>query len=217
MPPPLTPNLGYLYKTLYPIDPPDRSHLRSSHPLQILALGLSRSGTDSLRTALITLGYNNVHHGYIIPLSQPSDAVIWCTLMQRKYAGDFTASKLSAHDLRTEFDKVLGNCEAVTDVPCFVFAEELIKAYPDAKVVLNRRELDAWFESMQKTAMAAFSWPLFILHFFDTEGFWIYRVFELGLLMWAKSDFKRHGKMLAIEHYTRLEHLCLQEGRKFLT
>ncbi|ORY63835.1 uncharacterized protein BCR38DRAFT_433168 [Pseudomassariella vexata] len=100
MAPPMTPNLGPLYRTLYPIKTPDRTIQRKSHPLRVLALGLSRSGTDSLRTALGTLGYENVYHGYVIPFAQRTDPAIWCPLMQRKYAGTFTAAKLSCQ--RTE-------------------------------------------------------------------------------------------------------------------
>jgi Sulfotransferase domain len=213
---PITPDLGNLYTTLYPIGPPDRSAKRAAHPLQVLNLGLSRSGTDSLRAALTTLGYNNVYHGWVISFSQRSDPAIWCPLMQRKYAGDFTASTRSAEELREEFDKVIGNCEAITDVPCFVFAEELIKAYPEAKVVLNRRELEAWFKSMQDTAIAVFTWPLFVLHFFDTELFWLYRVFELAFVVWARGNFERFGKEVAVEHYARLEEVCRRTGREYL-
>lgn len=44
-----------------------------------------------------------------------------------------------------EFDKLLGHCQAVTDQPCCVFAEELIEAYPEAKVILTTRPEDDWF------------------------------------------------------------------------
>jgi hypothetical protein len=137
--------------------------------------------------------------------------------MRRKYAGEFVASRLPADALRAEFDKVLGNCEAITDVPCFVFAEELIKAYPDAKVILNRRrDVDAWYRSMQETAMGVFTWPLWALHFWDRDLFWIYSVFELGLMVWAQRDFDSHGKAMAAEHYRTLEDVCKRDGREYL-
>lgn len=45
---------------------------------------------------------------------------------------------------RREFDQLLGNCQAVFDVPAICFAEELIQMYPEAKVVLNVREFEEW-------------------------------------------------------------------------
>lgn len=35
--------------------------------------------------------------------------------------------------------------QAVLDVPAAYFAEELIEAYPDAKVILTVRETESWF------------------------------------------------------------------------
>ena len=39
--------------------------------------------------------------------------------------------------------------QAVTDCPCANFALELIDAYPDAKIVLQTRDPDAWVRSME--------------------------------------------------------------------
>lgn len=213
---PVTPAWEGLWSFAYPITPPERSEQRSNHELRVLALGLPRSGTDSLRAALTILGYNNVYHGYIIPFLQSSDPALWCPLMQRKFAGDFTAARLDAGELRREFDRIIGNSEAVTDVPCVVFAEELMKAYPDAMVIINRRELSSWHASMKKTAMAPFTWLLFILHFFDAEFFWVYRVFELGLVVWTNREFDQRGKEFAAAHYRTLEQLCKTQQRQYL-
>lgn len=45
---------------------------------------------------------------------------------------------------RPEFDVLHGHCQAVTDHPCCIFAEELIKVYPEAKVILPTRTVDDW-------------------------------------------------------------------------
>ena len=39
----------------------------------------------------------------------------------------------------------------VADVPAVAFGQELIHAYPEAKVILNRREKEAWFKSYSVT------------------------------------------------------------------
>ncbi|KAM4059021.1 hypothetical protein HRG_008108 [Hirsutella rhossiliensis] len=36
-----------------------------------------------------------------------------------------------------DFDRILWNYDAVTDDPCCLFIEELIDAYPEAKVILT--------------------------------------------------------------------------------
>ena len=36
--------------------------------------------------------------------------------------------------------------QAVTDFPCCMFPEELLEAYPDAKVILTNRNVDKWYE-----------------------------------------------------------------------
>ena len=46
---------------------------------------------------------------------------------------------------RAEFDQILGHCQAAMDVPIFNFAEDLIAAYPEAKVILTTRPIDDWY------------------------------------------------------------------------
>ena len=48
---------------------------------------------------------------------------------------------------RAEFDALLGNCAAVTDMPCACFWEELMVAYPEAKIVLVERDIEDWYRS----------------------------------------------------------------------
>lgn len=48
---------------------------------------------------------------------------------------------------RAEFDQLLGHWGATTDQPAALFAEELVQAYPEAKVVLVERDIDRWYKS----------------------------------------------------------------------
>ncbi len=43
--------------------------------------------------------------------------------------------------------------KAVIDVPAACFAEELILAYPDAKVILLERNIHSWYESVIETVL----------------------------------------------------------------
>jgi hypothetical protein len=55
--------------SVYGLPPPTSGGRKE--PMQVLAVGISRSGTDSLREALHILGFNHTHHGFdtILPPS----------------------------------------------------------------------------------------------------------------------------------------------------
>jgi Sulfotransferase domain len=65
-----------LYRLVYRLPPPPHRTRFTNKPMQILALGLPRSGTDSLRSALLILGYSCVWHGFDLPSTRPSDCAI---------------------------------------------------------------------------------------------------------------------------------------------
>lgn len=146
--------------------------------MKVLALGLGRSGTDSLRTALEELGYAAPYHGWqTAGEGGTGDAVQWCRLLVRKYCNnqqDGSSCKITAED----FDAILGGSEAVTDLPCAVFARELLTAYPDAKVIINTRaDVDKWYESMEQTFCAIQDdWNNWYQSLMVTEAFWVRRL-----------------------------------------
>ena len=47
-------------------------------------------------------------------------------------------------------DALLVNYGAVTDLPTILFAEELIRAYPESKVVLVERDIETWYRSFNE-------------------------------------------------------------------
>lgn len=58
----------------------------------------------------------------------------------------------------------------MTDDPCCLFVEELITAYPNAKVILTVRPREEWLRSMQQTILKILSWRSWpILCFLDRE------------------------------------------------
>jgi hypothetical protein len=113
--------------------------------MQVLAVGTARSGIDSLRAALVELGYNHTYYGYDIALS-PLDAKAWWKLYRRKWHSSSSYGGLGRQITASEFDTVIGHCAAIIDFDAACFARDLIVAYLDAKVVLNvRRDREAWF------------------------------------------------------------------------
>lgn len=120
----------------------DRHNRTRTVPMQVLALGYSRTGTLSMHTALQTLGYTTYHFSNIF--ANVRDADIWQELLAAK----FHNKENIPFDYKHAFDQLLGDYSAVTDNPCALFWKELIEAYPDAKIVLVERNEETWLKSI---------------------------------------------------------------------
>ncbi|KAL4800098.1 NAD dependent epimerase/dehydratase [Aspergillus venezuelensis] len=189
----------------------DRRHGKRQVPMKVLALGLCRTGTDSLRQALRALGYNDTYHGYLATLENPRDCELWYEALQAKYDG------VGKPFGREEFDQLLGNCQAVCDFPAAAFAEELIEAYPEAKVILTDRDIDEWHSSVKQTFEPVLSNPLLPL----------WQLLENVLVMhtrwlrptWAKiwkhyfnNNFEANGRKAFRTHYDRVKEIVPPES-----
>ncbi|KAL2211377.1 hypothetical protein CC79DRAFT_1266253 [Sarocladium strictum] len=125
--------------------------------MQVLALGLPRTGSMSVARALTLLGYKDVYHT-INAIDNPHD---W-TVFNR--AADAFFPSLPTHNpsitfTRADWDELWAPCEATTEVAS-LFAPQLIEAYPEAKVVLVTREWDTWIKSVEEGIFTSFwSWP----------------------------------------------------------
>ena len=54
---------------------------------------------------------------------------------------------------KSDWDALLGNYSAVSDLPAIAFPQELLSAYPDAKVVLVERGIEKWYKSFDEGVM----------------------------------------------------------------
>lgn len=113
-------------------------------PMRVLALGLGRTGTASLREALKQLGVDDCYHMMSASVENPPDCLMWSDAFAAKYDGRGAFG-------REDWDQLFGHCQGVCDWPAVAFAPELIKAYPDALVILTNRDVDSWFASTMKT------------------------------------------------------------------
>jgi hypothetical protein len=126
----------------------DRRNSTRTVPLRVLCLGLSRTGTVSLRQALIRLGYKDCYHIASTLQENPRDTELWLEALNAKFKG------IGKEYGKPEWDALLGHCQAVTDTPCVIFYKELLLAYPDAKVILTERDdADQWFRSQMSTVI----------------------------------------------------------------
>ncbi|KAL8670982.1 MAG: hypothetical protein Q9168_004496 [Polycauliona sp. 1 TL-2023] len=57
-----------------------------------------------------------------------------------------------------EFNKIFKGYTAVSDIPSILFVDELLAAYPKAKIILTNRDADSWLKSMDSTFYAVLRW-----------------------------------------------------------
>ncbi|KAK3637785.1 hypothetical protein LTR56_011991 [Elasticomyces elasticus] len=202
-----------LAEHIYPLTLPPP---QGSKDLKVLCLGLPRSGTDSLRRALMQLGYDKVAHGLEWWLENPTITPVYMRLA-------YSRSQKQRHEgvsLRSEFfDRILGDYEAVTDIPAVWFPEELLRAYPNAKVILNRRhDVAAWKSSFRGSVLPIMQnrryWSL---SWFEPGLFWgMWLTLEMHQTQLFRGDFEENAETAYAEHYERLESVLREQGRTFL-
>ena len=98
--------------------------------MKVICAGLMKTGTKSLAKALRKLGFSvyDVEEHVSFHL-QP-----WCEILDEAKEPDFRS--------------MYRDVDTVTDVPANIFYEEILKAFPDAKVILSERDSeDVWLAS----------------------------------------------------------------------
>ncbi|XP_078495834.1 uncharacterized protein LOC144751854 [Ciona intestinalis] len=117
--------------------------------MKVIVAGFPKTGTKTMQAALKELGYNVYDYMENFEFLEKEWKQI-CTV------GGSTEL----------FRKMYENVDAVTDIPGCAFWDEILKAFPDAKVILTLRENeDEWFESFERQANENLSlkWKLKIL------------------------------------------------------
>ncbi|ATY61635.1 NAD dependent epimerase [Cordyceps militaris] len=117
---------------------------RHTKEMKALVLGLPRTGTSSLCSALTILGlktfFETKNGGIFSDGCRPA--------IDAKYRGD------GAPPTKEDFDQIVGDFNVLAGSPCWMFVDELLAAYPDAKVILSTRPPEAWLQSLRQTVFA---------------------------------------------------------------
>ncbi|KAH6848099.1 hypothetical protein B0I37DRAFT_376662 [Chaetomium sp. MPI-CAGE-AT-0009] len=210
---PLWTLIEHLYRL--PNPPPPRKRTR---PMQVLCVGLPRTGTESLQQALLHLGYQHTYHGWDIVYDSECHSPGWVRLARKKWyttPGMGTRRK-GAAVTAAEFDELLGHSVAVTDAAASVFAAEMVAAYPQAKVVLNmRRDLDGWERSLDSTLVHANeSWGFWVASWLNRECFWAWHVYERFLwpLLFRAGDGDLKRAIRGNARWVQREHANMVRG-----
>ncbi|GCB21755.1 hypothetical protein AAWM_04640 [Aspergillus awamori] len=189
---------------------------KRSRPLRVICLGLPRCGTESLKGALETLGFGGVAHGFEWWLHHPNHSVLYCELLLLKLQNRMPTPEVIRERY---FDRLLGDMDASTDVPTVWFASELLQAYPDAKVILNRRrDIQAWKKSFRASVLPMMqSWLYWIASWFNAELFWGVWLTRLGhQTLLFNGDFEKNAEKAYRNHYEGLELILEANNRDYL-
>jgi hypothetical protein len=115
-------------------------HADSTAPtLRVIGAGFGRTGTLSLRDALVRLGCGPCDH-MRENFDHPERFTLWDEVLRRKNAGE-----------PIDWRPLLSGFQAIVDWPGAYFWRELTAAHPDAKVILTARDPDRWYDSIQAT------------------------------------------------------------------
>ncbi|TVY80468.1 hypothetical protein LSUE1_G004432 [Lachnellula suecica] len=176
-------------------------------PMKVLILGLGRTGTASMRAAMQQLGYVDTYHMMSASIENPPDSLMWHQALKAKYDG------VGVPYTRADWDQLLGHCQAVCDWPAIAFAPELIKAYPEAKVVLTNRDVDSWHASTMRTVYWRVTDPeLRMLSYVSWAAGMYYPMLKKFFDTFFEGDFPNKGKDVFQRHYQEVRDLVPKEN-----
>ncbi|KAK9849029.1 hypothetical protein MYU51_014867 [Penicillium brevicompactum] len=164
----------------------DRRKCDHTVPMKVLSLGVGRTGTA-------------------FDVENPPDCLMWHDALNAKYKGE------SSFGLK-EWDQLLGDCQAVCNWPACAFAKELITAYPNAKVIITKRDVDQWYNSVVKTVYWRVRDPE---HKFVSNFSWAasmyYPMLNKFFETFFQGDFLNKGKEVYNEHVSEVRSLVHPE------
>jgi hypothetical protein len=103
--------------------------------LKVIGAGFGRTGTLSLKVALETLGFAPCYHMAEV-FSHPDHMPLWTAIAEGQPA---------------DWETLFAGYQAAVDVPASLFYEDLMRAYPEAPVILTVRDSAGWYESASST------------------------------------------------------------------
>lgn len=103
--------------------------------LKVIGAGFGRTGTSSLQIALEQLGFGKCYHMREV-FAHREHAPLWYAASQGQ---------------PVDWDVIFAGYQATVDWPGCTFYQELMRYYPDAKVLLSVRDPERWYTSAYNT------------------------------------------------------------------
>lgn len=107
--------------------------------LKIIGSGMGRTGTHSLKLALEQLGFGKCYH--MAELFAHPEGI---AEFEKAEKGD-----------NPDWDKLFEGYQSAVDYPVTRYYKQLMKKYPDAKIIHTTRDPEAWYESASQTIIWA--------------------------------------------------------------
>lgn len=105
--------------------------------LSVIGAGFGRTGTESMKRALEMLGCGPCYHMHEV-----------------MYDKDRTETwRAIAKGAKPAWDTIFSGYQATVDWPAAFFWRELSALWPDAKILLTKRDADSWYRSMENTIL----------------------------------------------------------------
>lgn len=112
--------------------------------VEVIGVGLGRTGTASLKQALELLGHGPCHHMLEVLQTQGA-AVQWSA---------------RARGEPIPWSQLLGGYRAALDWPSVYFWRDLVRDFPAARIILTVRDPESWYASISGTIFRALAAPL---------------------------------------------------------
>jgi hypothetical protein len=103
-----------------------------SEGLQVIGVGMHRTGSMSVKAALERVGFGPCYHG-MEALRRSTDGDHWLTAYEANGEVDWSV--------------IFEGYRATLDWPTIYLWEQLASAYPDAKILLTDRDPERWWDS----------------------------------------------------------------------
>jgi hypothetical protein len=168
----------------------------SPKKMQILILGMPRTGVSSLRAALNMLDYTTFHGSMMN--QAPHLYPYWTEALSAYHYG--TCRRYD----RADYDKLLGDYNVSCNLPGTFVWQDLVKAYPEAKIILTTRNVDKWIKSMKESVDEGVKWKTWdiVTQFEPTQrAWWKYQKFQQVL---RKHLAPRGERQAYIDHYDEI-------------
>ncbi|KAL8709497.1 MAG: hypothetical protein Q9220_005739 [cf. Caloplaca sp. 1 TL-2023] len=160
--------------------------------------------------ALERLGFGPCYHMRTAIAEKPHDCATWLEAFRAKYDGIGTFGK-------EQWDQLLGQHQAVCDLPAIAFGRELMEVYPDAKVILTNRDVDSWHTSCAKTLLQARKyWLHDLLQHLDWMTGLVHGLRKTYWRCLFGDDFDKNGRAAMLAHYAEIRSIAARTGREIL-
>lgn len=118
---------------------------------------------------------------------------------------------------------MLGHVSATTDTPANCFGPELIAAYPDAKIILIERDVDAWYKSFNQAVIVSNEIPFWFRALLEqlSDKMWKLRTIIPGIMKGqfrAKDipEWRSKARTVYKEHYAEIRALLKDQPERLL-